>query len=204
MTKAKTKAARRRNRKTIQLAGGVSRRVRPGQGARTDIAPDDAQSVALTARLVHMGLPDTPENRALVRWQAAGCAVGQRLIADSAIKPGTRTLLWEAATHMRRVWLAYDRVIGAPSRHATCLRIMTGAETLAADASSPPLDMRSDEDKHRQAVAAYMRVHGWLMAGPRAEQSATIVAVIDEPDVPISNWPAVRAGLARVAMGMRA
>lgn len=70
--------------------------------------------------------------------------------------------MWDAIQHMRRVVTAYDAAIGAPRRHAVCLRLLVPIEEMAADASTPPLDERTPEERQRQSVASYMLLEGWL------------------------------------------
>lgn len=90
-----------------------------------------------------------------------GCNAG-RAMASAVTGDRDKSELWTAICHIRKVQAAYDRAIGAPTRHAQCLRLLLPLEAMEADASSPPVDLRSDEEKQRQAVSAWMKVQGWL------------------------------------------
>ena len=80
-----------------------------------------------------------------------GCSVGRLILSEPEQR---RPDLWNATQHARATQLAYDRAIGAPNRHATCLRILAPSEAMHADASSPAPDYRTDDDKYRQAISA--------------------------------------------------
>jgi hypothetical protein len=85
----------------------------------------------------------------------AGCGVGRLILAEPEHH---RADLWNAAQHARQTQAAYDRAIGAPSRHAQVARILAPVAAFEADASSPAPDFRTTEERVRQATAAQMRV----------------------------------------------
>ena len=151
--------------------------------------------VALSARIRQTGM--TAEQ---ARHEMAGCAVGRKLMLDHI---PDRDSLWEAVKHMRRVVVAYDRSIGAPSRHAQCLRIMLPSERMEASASSPAPDLREPEERDRQAQAAWMALKGWLSHADCAAREACTKAVVDEPDEPIADWSGVVLALRCVSEGLR-
>jgi hypothetical protein len=190
---------RTRKRKHISLPHGEVVITPQRQGKRTDIMPD-AQKETLSTRARQCGQPDTKEGRDAVSGPQFGCTVGRAIMAgDKAERPD----LWEAVKHMRRVWIAYDRAIGAPSRHAKCLAILAPTEAMTADASSPAPDLRSEEDRYRQAISAYMALRGWLGYVEGAAQSAIIRVVVDEPDDRVRDWPTVRRALLCVVDGIK-
>lgn len=193
--KPSKRAQKRRDRRraTITLPGGETARQRPGQGARTDIERDPQRTVR-EARMRH-GLSEDQASSDM-----AGCAVGRRLMID---RIEDRAALWQAVKHMRRVTLAYDRAIGAPKRHAKCLGILAPLDALHADASSPAPDFRSDEDKQRQAVAAWMRLKCWLAHTDGPARIACTRHVLDEPDEPIADWTGVVLALRCVSEGVK-
>ena len=82
--------------------------------------------------------------------------------------------LWDAIQHMRQVYAAYDASICAPKRFATCLAILAPTEAMEADAASPPLDTRTDEDRVRAARSAFQALQGWLR---RLDRRATVEAI---------------------------
>lgn len=207
MTKARTNAQKlaAKRRRSLADAGlpalsRTPRRAKQGKARMKEIAVEnDADIPALIARCRQSGRkPDEVGLRAAkAEWM--GCNAGK---AMAAVVTGEneRRELWAAIYHMRRVQLAYDRAVGAPSRHAQCLRIMLPTETMQADASSPPLDLRSDEDKQRQAVSAWMQLQGWL--GHADKQAAGLCkrVVIDDERCP--NAAAMVTALHCVADGM--
>ena len=151
--------------------------------------------VALQARVRQTGM--TQEQ---AKHEMAGCAVGRRLMLDHI---PDRADLWQAVKHMRRVVVAYDRSIGAPIRHAQCLRIMLPSDRMEASASSPAPDLRDPETRDRQAVAAWTALKGWLSHADYAARVACTRAVVDEPDEPISDWTGVVLALRCVSEGVK-
>ena len=202
MTKARTisqkRAQRRKAREGMPELAATPRRDRSGcyvERTRQQPADPEPQRVALSARIRQTGM--TPEQ---ARSEMAGCAVGRRLMLDHI---SDKAELWEAVKHMRRVIVAYDRSIGAPSRHAQCLRIMLPTDKLEASASSPAPDLRDPETRDRQAQAAWMALKGWLSHADYAAREACTRAVVDEPDEPISDWTGVVLALRCVSEGIK-
>jgi hypothetical protein len=195
-----SKADRKRRKKTITLPGGGEVKMRIGKGHRTDL--DDNGTTALSHRARMLGKPDTPEGRKAVSGPEYGCAVGRAIMA-SQDTPEQKADLWQAVKHIRTVWVAYDRAIGAPSRHAKCLSILAPAPAMSADAASPALDIRSQDDRDRQAVASYMTLCGWLGHVDGIAQSSVIGAVVDEPDHDGYDFAAIKRALLCVADGIR-
>lgn len=193
MTSKTERRKRRKGRITMPNAEAVTVKQRGRPHA------EDPQAVVIARRLRDLGLPDTPENRAAVRSQMAGCSVGIAIMRRHACAD-TRADLWGAAQHMRRVWAAYGNAIGAPPRHAQCLRVLSPADKLEASADSPPADDRSDEDRSRAAVSAWMRLQGWLAHTDKAAWSAAINSVVD--DAPLRDWEGVERALLCVADGV--
>ena len=201
MTRATSVAERRRRRKKrqtgITLPGGAKAPQRAtGRDRRhTNQREEDPMQTAIQARMRHTGL-----TAGRARHEMAGCAVGRRLLVDHIADAGE---LWEAVRHMRSVCITYDRAVRAPNRHAQCLRIMAPTDTMHADASSPPPDERSPEERDRQAVAAYMALRGWLAHADNAAQSACLRHVVDEPDEPVRDWSGVVLALRCVSDGIK-
>ena len=94
-----------------------------------------------------------------------------------------RAQLWDAIQHLRRVQVAHDRAIGAPTRHARCLRLLVPVEAMSADAETPPVDERSDEERQRDATRALMRVEGWLGYTDKRARSEVLRVVVDDGEV---------------------
>lgn len=198
-----SKAERKRRKRHVTLAGGLTIERRATQGRRTDVEhARSATETALTARTRRFGYPDSPEGRKAVSGPEFGCAVG-RSIMTGAFTASEKADMWQAVSHMRRVWTAYDRAIGAPSRHAKCIAVLAPVDALTADASSPAPDFRTQEERDRQAVSAYMTLRGWLGYVDGRAQSDVIRVVVDEPDEPVRDWDGVHRALACVVEGIK-
>jgi len=158
-----SKAERKRRKKAkpdpFALAA-IPRRERNGRVQRDPMDSDPARD-QLAVRCKMAGKEPTPANLREMRAPWWGCNAGQT-IAALADDEDDRRNLWDAICHMRRAWVAYDRAIGAPGRHAKCLALLVPLSGMEADASTPPKDERSDEDRQRQAVSAMMQIEGWL------------------------------------------
>lgn len=150
---------------------------------------------ARTRRLASLGLAAP----ILARTDMAGCEVGIALLLDN-IAACERADLWGAVKHMRRVWVAYDRALGAPNRHPTCLRILLPVDPMTASASDPIPDDRPEEERYRSAISAWMAVQGWLGYADGRARSACIAAVVD--DTSVSDWQGVKLALACIADGI--
>lgn len=201
MTSVAQRKRRKRTRNTsITLPHGQTAQMRDriGKGKRSDMTEQDAAATVIAARAARLtALGDAAP--VMARTDMAGCAVGNRLLLDDMTKD-ERSALWDAVKHMRKVWLAYDRAIGAPNRHPQCLRILTPSETMTASASDPAHDDRSDVERYRAAINAYMALQGWLGYVDATARSACIMAVVD--DKPVTNWGGIKRALLCVADGM--
>ena len=197
-----SKAARqkRRAKARAELAGvpklaPVPPREKNGRPQRS-LEARDASVAPIKARCIREGRGVTAENLRDMRAPWWGCNAG-RVIATEALSERERSDLWVAIQHMRRVQAAHDRAIGAPSRHPACLRLMTPPDRLEATAESPPLDMRTDAEKAREATAALMRVETWLGYTDVRAASVAKRVVIDDQHC------ADRAGLIRALRCVR-
>jgi hypothetical protein len=193
MTKALTQAAKRRKKRsrTITLPGGELAHQRANMGPQEAKEPADVVVLAARARQTGAAYDDC-------RNPMLGCVVGRRLMVEHV---QDRDDLWRAVMHMRRVVVAYDRSLGV-NRHPQCANILAPAEKLEASASSPAADLRTPEDKARQAQAAWMALHGWMNYADPAARVACERAVVDEPDQPIADWSGVVLALRCVVDGL--
>ena len=194
MTKALTQAAKRRKKRsrTITLAGGELAPQHPIERQKRDSEPP-ADVVVLAARARQTGAAYED-----CRNPMLGCVVGRRLMIEHV---EDRADLWRAVMHMRRVVVAYDRSLGV-NRHPQCANILAPAEKLEASASSPAADLRTPEDKARQAQSAWMTLHGWMNYADPAARAACERAVVDEPDQPVADWSGVVLALRCVVDGL--
>jgi hypothetical protein len=200
MTSKAAKRQRKRARaRVINLPHGDKFTIQATQGRRVDV--EDARSAtetAVKARLRLLAMSDTPDNQMASLAPENGCDVGRAIVANIKA-PDDRRDMWQAVQHMRQVWAAHYRAIGAPTPHAQCLRILTPAEGVP-DAMETHFDSRTPEERVRAASAAYMRVIGWLSLGSNADRSACISAVVH--DEPLRDWLAVQRALRLVVKGL--
>ena len=94
--------------------------------------------------------------------------------------PQDRPDLWDAIQHMRRVVATYDREIGAPTRHAQCLRLLAPVDAMEADAASPAPDDRDDETRMRDAVRGYNGLMGQIAQIERITRRRALAVVLDD------------------------
>lgn len=205
MSKARTKARkladkRRRQFGELPEVAPIPKRKSRGDRRMSEIRHEADESIpAYQARLRQMGKTSTEANMREAKAQWQGCEAGKAMSAHISAEQ-ERATLWDAIQHMRKVYLAYDRAMGAPNRHAQCLRIMLPLEAMEADASSPPLDDRTDEEKQRQADAAKQALRVWLAnVEPRAAM-VCLSTVID--DMRCADPAAMVRALHCVADGM--
>ena len=201
-TKARTKGQRRARKRDLRdnpmALPQIPRREKDGRAHRTT-AERDAAHETLLARCRRAGLPPTAANIRDMRAPWWGCEAG-RVIGAADMADDQRLAYWDAIQHMRRVWQEYYRVIGSAGRYPKCMSILAPVDAMQADATSPPLDTRTDEEKQRSAVAAMMRVEGWL--GRVASIAAGECKRVVLDDQPAHDAPGVIAGLCGVAEGL--
>jgi hypothetical protein len=193
-----SKTARRKRKARITLPGGdaVPQRMETG---RPHKEPDNAHREALEARCRVFRVNPTKEGLEAVKSPLMGCSVGRLILREPEPK---RAELWNAVYHARRTQLAYDRAIGAPSRHAQVARILAPADAMHADASSPAIDMRSPEDRVRHAASAQMQMEGWIAHTDSRAVSAFKQSVINDPDGPVRDWQGVLDCLRCIVEGL--
>lgn len=189
MTKSRTKARKLADKRRAQLAGlpelaSIQKRKSRGRDRMAEIKiENDADTPALVARCRQMGQPPTEAGMRAAKAEWMGCNAGKAM-ASVVSDEAQRRDLWAAIHHMRRVQLAYDRAIGSPNRHPQCLRIMLPVDEMHADAASPPLDVRTDDERHRQAVAGWMQMQGWLGYADKDAAGLCKRVVIDDARCP--------------------
>ena len=173
-------ARRRRRRKAAPLAHPFDLapvEARQPSGRR---AAEPADRLALDARARHLGLTLTvSEARREARAPWWGCLAGRQM-AEALRDEGARQACWRAIQHIRRVQAAYDAALGAPRRHAACLSILTPPDALQADAASPALDTRTEEERCAAAERAWEEMQGWMMQAPRSSRAAALALVLDD------------------------
>lgn len=197
-----SKAERKRRKKaaSISLPGGnaVPQRI-DGPGRPRNMA-EAANKIALKTRQRLFANADSPKDEGAFSDPRWGCSVGRLILTEPEHH---RPELWNAAQHARATQLAYDKAIGAPNRHATCLRILSPVTAFEADATSPAPDFRTAEERERQAVSAWMQVEGWIGHTDARAVSAFKQAVINDPDGPVRDWQGVLSCLWCIAEGLK-
>lgn len=162
----------------------------------------EAQENNLRARCSEIGWKPTPANLFAMRPPMAGCNAGRAIMLHTMNEAAMRAHfpdldfaergkaalelrqdLFNAVTHMRRVQAVYERAIGAPSRYAKSLQILLPVDEMHADASTPPLDTRTDEERLRSATSAYMAIQGWLGYVDNAAASECKAVCLDDARV---------------------
>ena len=198
-----SKAQRKRRKKAAQITmpGGESipQHVGRGNGGGPRIAEAANKSALKTRQRLFAGQDGPKDERAFLDplW---GCSVGRQILT---LPEAQRAVLWTATQHARKTQAAYDRAIGAPSRHAQCLSILAPVEAMQADASSPAPDNRSLDERVRDATRAQMQVEGWIGHTDSRAVSAFRQSVINDPDGPVRDWPGVLACLQCIAEGLK-
>ena len=190
--------AKRRRAAAVSLAGEAPAQ-QPARYPNGKIKPEDARKTALQARIRVFGGDDTPEGQKAASDPLWGCSVGRLILCEPEHLRGN---LWDAAQHARKTQAAYDRAIGAPSRHAQCLRILAPVDAMQADAASPAPDDRSVEERVRDATRAQMQVEGWISYADGRAVSAFKRHVIDDIDGPIRDWEGVKNCLMCISEGL--
>jgi len=160
---------------------------------------DDPAIETLKARCRQMGKEITKATLRDMRAPWWGCNAG-RAMAGLADSDAERAEMWDAICHMRRVVTAYDAAIGAPKRHATCLRLLAPIAALEADASTPPSDERTPREKQDDACAAIMRLEGWIGMADRLAITEAKRVVWD--DAMVGDAQGLIAALRCVADGL--
>ena len=183
--KRKSREARAKFEAAAKAAGvpalaDIGRRQPNGQPYRS---PEyDPQRKTLEARCRHMNVKVNRETLRDASGPWWGCHAGKAMAA--AVKDhNQRIAMWDAICHMRRVQVEFDRAIGAPDRHAQCLRLLLPIEPMEADSTTPPLDERTPQERQRAAEAAIMRLEGWLGYTDGMAASEAKRAVIDDHEV---------------------
>lgn len=182
-TKARKLAAKRqrsmRESGLPDLAPIATRKIRGRQRMKQIKAENDADTPVLIARCRHAGKPVTEATMREAKAQWNGCHAG-RAMAEQVSGEMERSELWDAIQNMRKVQTAFDLSIGAPNRHAQCLRLLLPNEAMEADAATPPKDARTDSEKYTQAVSALMSLETWLGYVDKHAASVCKRCVIDD------------------------
>jgi len=199
-SKAERKRQAKRRRAAAVSLAGEERANQPARYPGGKIIPEATNKTALEMRRRLFAGKDGPEDAKAFLSPLWGCSVGRLILTEPEAK---RADLWNATQHARKAQAAYDRAIGAPNRHAQCLRILAPVDAMQADAASPAPDDRSVEERVRDATRAQMQVEGWIGHTDSRAISAFRQAVINDPDGPVRDWPGVLACLQCITEGLK-
>ena len=199
-----SKAARRRAKRARKNDTGlpdlaeIPSREKNGRKSRAGVKRSaDAPALIVRCRRREVAPTEAELRESKAPWW--GCCAGSAM-ARAVTDDRERAELWDAITHMRKTVSAYDAACGAPSRHAKCLQILAPVDAVEASAESAPIDTRSDDERSRSAVSAWMQLHGWLGYTDKAAASeAWRVVIQDEPD---RDVPGLLSALRCVADGV--
>lgn len=178
-----SKAAKRRAKKrTISLHGSESVPMRAtGRDRRHTNQQEDASMSTLKTRCRQIGQAPTEDGIREARAPWYGCNAGRAMAA--AVSAADRADLWDAICHMRKTVARYDAAIGAPRRHAVCLRLLAPLDAMEATADSPAPDDRSEVERRNAAVNGWMAMQGWLGWVDKPAASQALRVVVDDERV---------------------
>lgn len=160
----------------VQLAP-VLKREGNGRTSRAGVTRDP-QADMLKARCRRWGFKASKWREMRDPWW--GCEAGGNM-ALTVTSIEERKALWDAICYMRRASVAFDAVIGAPSRHAQVLRLLLPTEAMEVDAETPAPDERTDEERQDDAVRGMMWVQELTgRAGREAAAEAERVVLDDQ------------------------
>lgn len=186
MTKARTEAQKRRDRKARMEAAGL-----PGlapvksrkRGKARMIEMHGATNVdeslpAMRARCRRAGVEATEAAIRDARALWMGCEAG-RVMCEMVKHHDERSRLWDAMQRIRCVYAAYDRAMGAPVRHAQSLRVMLPVDEMQTNADAPAPDLRDDQQRYDDALRAWSSLQSGMGRYGRYAALVTERCVVD-------------------------
>jgi hypothetical protein len=167
----------KRERLKLPELAGVPRKPKAklrGQARMVEIdqeRADDAQRTVLEARARMIGVnPDSREDRDEMRAQSYGDEAGR---AISLYRKGeARQRLLDAYRGLTAAEERYHRIVLGKSIHAKTAKIEMEPERLETSADDAPPDLRSEDDRHRDAVNTWMRWKGYTQCLCAAHRNA--------------------------------
>lgn len=168
--KAYSKNAKRKNKKA-RGKRAMFRQIESREEARAQkIKRDDAQKTVREARVRKTGLSERE-----VMDAKYGEAIGYVILLEAKSKADIETL-WKTYCDFDHVDHVYFSRVLNRSRFPAGAKMEFVPERVEADPDARP-DLRSDEEKARNAVADWMRWQGYLGRLPGQQRSAVIRAV---------------------------
>jgi len=169
-----SKAERLRNKRRAkldlpELAKVGNPRKLQGRARMAQIEADpEARHTVLDARARMMGLDPATSREEMAR-QAYGEAAGRAI--RSFCDPDSAARLWRVYTGLTQANDRYHRMVLGVSMHPKVAKIETEPERFGTRADDQ-VDLRSEDERHRDAVNAWTRWHGYLMHLSAHEQTA--------------------------------
>lgn len=165
--KQRARSRKRQQRELVGVAGlapvprreldGSATRAKRTVAAKQERAPD---KVALQARARMMGAEGRPLE--VMRTQALGEPAGQAIyLIYGKSDPELAAELWQTYATFTACEARYARVVLGKSLHAKTGKIETMPERFEAREDDQP-DLRSEDEKHRDAVNAWIHWHGLI------------------------------------------
>lgn len=169
MTKAKTKGEKRRFRKlAMPELADVPRKKKRGRARMDELkAEPDAQMVVLTARARQSGV--TPKDITDMRNPAYGEAAGRAIFATH--KPEAAQRIWDVYRAFTASEATYARYYLGLRLHAATAKLEMMPDRLETRPDDKP-DLRTEEERSRDASNAWMRWQGLIMHLPDFHQHA--------------------------------
>lgn len=181
MAKNYTKAAKLRAKKSLPELARTPKRDRNGCFAeRTRQQPDPApETTVLDARKRQTGAKD-PQHPALS--EGAGRAIIATREGDEQKKKESIERLWNVYKGLTAAEARYMRLVLGKQVHAKTAKIEMMPERFETRADDKP-DLRSEEERHRDAVNTWMRWRGMVEHLPVAMRVAIFNTVYDRVTV---------------------
>ena len=155
------KGDKRRNRKPLDLPA-LKPAPKPKKRGRARMAQlnaeRDPRRTALSARARMMGMTDTEIDRDEMRTAALGEAAGRALYLGC---PPDAARRWGVYAGLTAAEARYSRTVLGKNLHAKCAKIEMMPERFEARQDDMP-DLRSEDERHRDAVNSWMRWQGYV------------------------------------------
>lgn len=192
-----SKAERLRRKKRASLdelcaVPSVARREKQArQNGRFTKVEEDPRAAFLNARCRRFGIDQTDENRSRMAGVHLCCDLG--FVLEAACKPADIAPLWDVFSRWCRAEAVYRaRYVGQREQPASAALTMV-PETMETDPSLT-VDVRSQDERDRDAVSGWMRWQGFF--GHLPAQHRTVLHNARRQDGPVLwSGAATEAGL---------
>lgn len=162
-----------------------------GKARMAEISQErDPQRTVLSARARMMGQEDTVQNRQNMRSQALGEAAGRAIYLACDEEEAAK--LWSIYAAFTAIEARYAKVVLCKSLHAKGTRIEMMPERFETRADDKP-DLRSEDERHRDAVNDWMRWRGYI-GQLRSDQQFALFEVVRGRVEPVVETELTRAG----------